>query len=203
MPTPRRGGVGEFAQEHKMPRRWSKPSFRFGFELERRGRTSIQPEVDATKAALATISALDVMALSHVEDGFHDDRQLAKKGRLAHRRQVARLRYLLIELPRFRAGKVGVGIGREILLSKMSDRVVPWCWSALLRCANERAEQGDGVANSLKFGVCHTPLTTSATSHDVRALRRTRQDVPDVNDHGVRGTGKSLCEPLDQGACRA
>lgn len=127
------------------------------FEFDRHGLSSAHSDADTFEPAHVATATLDMMALAHVEDGFHQGWQLAEKDRLTHRRQLARVRDLLKKLPCFRAGDVSLGIECKILSNEAPDRAFPRHSSAIVRLVDERGQQRDGTPNSLKFRVRHTP----------------------------------------------
>jgi len=93
------------------------------------------------------------MALSHVKDVLHVGGQLAQKNRPSHRWQFARVRNLLKKLPKFLAGEVSVGVGREIFLDETRNRTAWWCGIARTSLAvrQEAAQEFDGVADQINF----------------------------------------------------
>lgn len=120
-------------------------------------RAIVQPNGDTAKTAQQATASLDAVTFPSTEDGFHDSGQLAQKNRPSHRWQFARVRNLLKKLPKFLAGEVSVGVGREIFLDETRNRTAWWCGIARTSLAvRQEAAQGfDGVADQVDFRLSH------------------------------------------------
>src|SRR5262249_7047557 len=81
-----------------LTRRWLR-SLGFRSDFERRRWVVLHPEVETFKATHAATVPLNVMAFPHMVDRFHHGGQVAQKRRLAHRRQLTGLYYLLKKVP--------------------------------------------------------------------------------------------------------